>query len=137
MANLTQTAANVGVGDLRSRIRPVTAGEAITQGMPVYESAGKWYQCDANVQAASQATAIAQSAASGDGASFIISEGAGCRINLGATLTVGETYVVSATKGAVCPIGDLTTGDYPCHLGVAVTTAFIVTSFFYSGAVKP
>jgi len=136
MANLSQTAANVGVGDLKSKIRPVTAGEAITQGMPVYESAGKWYQCDANVQAASQATAISQSAASGDNASFIISEGAGCRVNLGATLVVGETYVVSRTKGAICPIGDLTTGDYPCILGVAVTTAFIVSSFFYSGAQK-
>jgi hypothetical protein len=136
MANLTQTPANVGVGDLRSKIRPVTGGEAITQGMPVRESAGKWYQCDANVQAESQATAFAQTACSGDGASFIISEGPGCRVNLGATLVVGETYVVSRTKGAICPIGDLVAGDYPCILGVAVTTSFIVSSFFYSGAMK-
>jgi hypothetical protein len=137
MANLTQTPANVGVGDSKSKLRSVTAGEAITQGMPVYESAGKWYQCDANVQAASQATAIAQSSASGDGAFFNISEGAGALINLGATLAVGETYVVSRTKGAICPIGDLTSGDYPCVLGGATTTSLIKTVFYYSGAAKP
>jgi hypothetical protein len=136
MANLTQTAANVGVGDTKSKLRLVQAGESITRGMPVYESASKWYQADANVQAASQSTAIAQSSASTDGY-IIISEGAGCLVNLGATLTVGETYVVSATKGAICPIGDLTTGDYPCVLGTATTTALIKTAFYYSGAAKP
>jgi hypothetical protein len=137
MANLTQTPANVGVGDLKSKLRPVTGGEAITQGMPVLESSGKWYQADANVQASSQATAIAQTACTGDGASFIISEGAGALINLGATLTVGETYVVSRTKGAICPIGDLVAGDYPCVLGTATTTALIKTAFYYPGSVKP
>jgi hypothetical protein len=135
MANLTQTAANVGVGDGRSRVRIVIAGESITRGMPIYESNGKWFQSDANVQAAAQATAIAQSTASTDGA-LLITEGAGALINLGATLTVGETYVVSATKGAICPIGDLTTGDYPCVLGTATTTALIRTVFFFSGAAK-
>ena len=136
MANLTQTSANVGVGDSKSRVRIVVAGESITRGMPIYETAGKWYQADANVQASSQATAIAQSSAAIDGA-LLISEGADALINLGATLAVGETYVVSATKGAICPIGDLTTGDYPCVLGTATTTAFIKTAFFYPGSVKP
>lgn len=135
MANLSQTAANVGVGDARSRVRIVTAGESITRGMPIYESAGQWFQADANVQAASQATAIAQSSASTNGA-LLISEGAGALINLGATLVVGETYVVSATKGAIAPIGDLTTGDYPCILGTATSTSLIRTAFFYSGVPK-
>jgi len=135
MANLSQTAANVGVGDSKSRVRIVVAGESITRGMPVYESNGKWYQADANVQAASQATAIAQSTASTDG-SLLISEGSGALVNLGATLVVGETYAVSATKGAICPIADLTTGDYPCILGTATTTALIRTAFFYSGVAK-
>ena len=137
MANLTQTPANVGVGDQRSRLDPVIAGETITQGMPVYESAGKWYQADANVLAASQATAIAMSAAAADNDPLIVAKGAGCLVNLGATLTVGETYVVSRTKGAICPIGDLVSGDYPCIIGTAQTTKYLQTIYAYSGAVKP
>ena len=137
MANLTQTAANVGVGASSGRVRIVQAGEAITQGMPVYESAGKWYQADANVLAASQATSIAMSAAAADNDPLIIARGAGALINLGATLTVGETYVVSRTKGAICPIGDLVAGDYPCILGTAQTTKYLQTIYAYSGAVKP
>ncbi|XZE20865.1 hypothetical protein SH449x_000755 [Pirellulaceae bacterium SH449] len=136
MANLTQTAANVGVGSSNGRVRIVQAGEAITKGMPIYESAGKWFQADANVQAASQATAIAMSSAGVDGW-IIIVEQPNALVNLGATLVVGETYVVSATKGAICPIGDLTTGDYPCILGTATTTALLRTVFYYSGAQKP
>ncbi len=59
------------------------------------------------------------------------------KVNLGATLTVGTTYVVSATKGAIAPIADLTTLDYVTILGTASTTAlldFVVTS---TGIVKP
>lgn len=137
MANLTQTPANVGIADQRSRLDSVIAGEAITQGMPVYESAGQWFQCDANVQAASQATGIAMSSASTAGESFIVATGANALIKLGATLTVGETYVVSRTKGAICPIGDLISGDYPCVLGTAKTTSAIQTIFYYPGSVKP
>lgn len=136
MANLTQTPANVGIGDQRSRLDPVIAGEAITQGMPVYESSGKWYQADANVLAASQSTAIAMSAAAADNDPLIVAKGAGCLINLGATLAVGETYVVSRTKGAICPIGDLTTGDYPCILGIARTTKYMNTVYAYSDQPK-
>lgn len=136
MANLTQTAANVGVGASSGRVRMVQAGEAITQGMPVYESASKWYQCDANVQAASQATAIALTSASTDGW-IVIVETVNAYVNLGATLAVGETYVVSRTKGAICPIGDLVAGDYPCILGTATTTSLLRTIFYYPGSVKP
>lgn len=136
MANLTQTPANVGIGDQRSRLDPVIAGEAITQGMPVYESAGKWYQADANVLSASQATAIAMSAAAADNDPLIVAKGAECLISPGATLTVGETYVVSRTKGAICPIGDLTTGDYPCILGIATTTKYFKTVYAYSNQPK-
>jgi hypothetical protein len=136
MANLTQTAANVGVGASSGRVRIVQAGEAITQGMPVYESTSKWYQADANVQSASQATAIALTSASTDGW-IVIVETVNAYVNLGATLVVGETYVVSRTKGAICPIGDLVAGDYPCILGTATTASLLRTIFYYPGSVKP
>jgi hypothetical protein len=136
MANLTQTAANVGVGQSGARVRVVQAGEAITQGMPVFLSANKYYQCDANVQSKSRADAIALTSASTDGW-IVIQEGTGQLINLGATLTVGETYCVSRTQGAICPIGDLVSGDYPCILGVATTTALLQTVYSYAGVMKP
>lgn len=141
MADLSQTAANVGLISSGGTVQTVQAGEAITQGMPVYEntssSPSKWYQADANASAeASAATAFALTPASTDGY-FVLIKGNGAEVNLGATLTVGETYVVSATKGAVAPIGDLTTGDFPTILGTATATNTLKTNFSSAGVAKP
>lgn len=138
MANLSQTAANVAIGSQITRTRVVQAGENLTQGQPVYLKAsdGKYYRADANASAeAAKAVGIVLTPASTNGYS-VIQEGSGGSVNLGATLTVGETYVVSATAGAIAPIADLTTGDYPCIIGVATTTALIQTVFAYTGVPK-
>ena len=58
-------------------------------------------------------------------------------IDLGATLTVGETYVVSTNVGAIAPIGDLTTGDYTKILGVATATDALKLGIYNSGVAKP
>jgi len=136
MANLSQTAANVAVSSATTRVKVVQYGEAVTQGQPLYLENGKYWRADSNVQAKSRATAIAMTPGGVDGFG-VVAEGAGGRVNLGATLVVGETYVVSATVGAICPIADLTTGDYPCILGTAISTSVLETAFLYSGAVKP
>lgn len=138
MANLSQTAANVAIGSAITRTRVVQAGETIAQGQPVYlkTSDSKYWKADANASAdTAKAVGIALTPASANGY-LVIQEGSGGLINLGATLTVGETYVVSATAGAIAPIGDLTTGDYPCILGVATTTALIQTVYAYTGVPK-
>jgi hypothetical protein len=140
MANLSQTAANVAIGSSSTRVRVVQAGESITQGMPVYRlsSDSKFYQSDANASAAaSDCDGIAITPAATDGYFVIVEPGVGAKVNLGATLTVGQTYTVSATKGAICPIADLTTGDYPTILGVASTTALLDFIVNASGVVKP
>jgi hypothetical protein len=137
MANLSQTAANVAVGALDARIAIFTAGESITQGMPVYLSStdGKYYQCDSNDGAAkAEAKGIALTAAATNGFFVLGSKG---KINLGATLTVGEVYTVSRTKGAICPISDLTSADYVTILGIATTTALIELNVQISGVLKP
>ena len=136
MANLTQTAANVAIASISARTEPVNAGEAITQGMPVYLSAvdGRWYQSDANFDAASTSQhGIAMSPASGVDAPFSVMRLTGQDINLGATLVRGKTYVVSATKGAICPIEDLVTNDYLIYLGYARTTSLLRTMFASTG----
>jgi hypothetical protein len=48
------------------------------------------------------------------------------RINLGATLVVGEVYVVSATLGAIAPIGDLVSTNFVTPLGTAISTSVLV-----------
>lgn len=143
MADLSQTAANVEA-KANCKVSLVQGGEAITQGMPVRKLAsdGKWYQCDADVEAEALAEGIAVTPCGGDTESFVVAKPSGsasspAQIDLGATLTVGETYVVSTNKGAIAPIGDLASGDYVTHLGVASaadTLDFVINA---SGTAKP
>lgn len=136
MANITQTAANVAAGSSATRVQLVQAGEAITQGMPVYlASDGKYYQTDANDTAVkAQSKGIGVSPASTDGYFLMAVDGL---INLGATLAVGQVYCVSATKGAIAPYGDLTTNDFVTILGIATTTALMDINIVISGVQKP
>ena len=137
MANLTQTAANVAAGGASTVIALVQAGEAITQGQPVYQSSTtlKYLQTDANdTVAKAEAKGIALTPASTDGY-FVLSKSG--LTNLGATLTVGTLYVVSATKGAICPIADLATNDYVTTLGIATTSALLNLDISVSGVQKP
>lgn len=125
MASLTQTAANVKVISTSPKIQVFVAGEGLTQGNPFYVSASdnRAYKSDANVAAAAKCAGIALTPASTG--EPVIAALPGTQVNLGATLTAGETYAVSRTAGEICPVGDLTTGDYPVILGVAISTAAI------------
>jgi hypothetical protein len=135
MADLSQTAANVKPGEnITPRMRQ--AGEAITQGMPYYVSTtdSKAYQTDANDGAAkAEVRGIALTGAALDG--YFVAQESGL-INLGATLAVGTVYVVSATKGAICPIADITSGQYVSPLGVATTTSLLNLKPDPSGVTK-
>jgi len=131
MANISQTAANVAPGSLDLKIEKVTYGESVTQGMPLYQSTAdsKWYQCDANDGIAKAAcNGIAMSAGATDGPGFVglpsTTQGMAL-INLGATLAVGTMYGISATKGAIAPIADIGTGEFPTSIGFAVTAALL------------
>lgn len=130
MADLSQTAANVAVGASTTVTRSVQAGESVTQGMPLYTSTdGKVYQCDANDTAAKSAVEyIALTPASTDGYCLVAlpSDTPGrSLINLGATLAVGTVYAVSATKGAIAPIADITSTQYVTVIGIATTAALL------------
>ena len=130
MANLSITPANVAMAG-PGRVKVVQVGEAVTQGQPGYllTTDSKYYQADANASlVASNAVGIFLTPAATNGYA-VFAEGAGLTLNLGATLVRGKTYCVSATKGAICPIEDLTTGDFPCLIGTANTTSTIVTLF--------
>lgn len=133
MSNLSQTAANVKLGGANTITRNVQYGESVTQGMPVYKksSDGKYYKADANVTAAeAAAVGIAISPNATDGYGVIATSGP---VDLGATLTVGETYYVSDTAGAIMPAADVSTGEYVTALGVATTAALLELQIQASG----
>lgn len=136
MADISITAANVKAGSASTRVQLVQAGEGITQGHPAYLGGdGKYYQTDANDTAIkAQVKGIAITPASSDGHFLLAVDGL---VNLGATLAVGQVYVVSATKGGIAPYADLTTNDYVSILGVATTTALLDINFIVSGVQKP
>jgi len=57
-------------------------------------------------------------------------------INLGATLAVGTYYAVSATKGAIAPIADIISTQFPTAIGVSITTALLRFSPQPAGVAK-
>jgi hypothetical protein len=130
MANISQTAASVALGSSTTPNRVVQVGEAVTQGMPLYfNTDGKWYQCDANdgvAKAVVGAIALTSAATNGYALVALPATTPGVSlVNLGATLVVGEVYAVSATKGAIAPVADITSTQFVAIIGIATTAALI------------
>lgn len=119
MADLTQTAENVGISGKAVTVISVQVGEAVTQGMPGYRNASdnKYYQGEGGDTAAKAVSlGVFMTPAATDGYAFLATKGP---VDLGATLVVGTVYAQSSNKGKVAPVADLTTGDYVTTLGVA------------------
>jgi hypothetical protein len=131
MADLTQTRANVAMGSQNTPTRLVQYGESVLQGQPLYrdELSGKYFRCDANDGAAKavvEAIALTPGAADAYGLVALPSSVPGrSLINLGATLVVGTHYAVSATVGAIAPIADITSTQFPAIIGPAVSTSLL------------
>lgn len=134
MADLTITAANVLAGS-GSQIKHGRAGATITAGQTVYlDSADNEYKladCDSATPGVRSPYGIALNGAS-DGQPLAVLAKGPCTI--GATLTAGVAYYLSATPGGICPVADLSTGDYPTIVGIATSTTVIDVNFLESGA---
>ena len=135
MADMSQTPANVksGSGAITDLVK---AGEAITQGQPVYLSItdGKYYQADANDSAKYNATAVALTPATTN--EYFLIQTAGQMV-LGATLTTGSIYVVSGNVGAIAPVADIASTWYPCIVGISITTSIVILVFKAGTAARP
>lgn len=122
MADLTITAANV-VHDINAVYATGTAGATITAGQALYLDSGTstLKLADANAsQAAATCVGISlHGASSGQPIKYQISGD----ITIGATITVGGIYVVSATAGGIAPVADLTTGMYTTVLLIGRTAS--------------
>jgi hypothetical protein len=131
MADLSQTAANVAISGSTCPTKRVQFGEAVIQGQPVYLSTidSKYYKCDANdtlAKAACAGIAVTPAGVNGYGLIVTPSTIAGVSlVNVGATLAVGTQYAVSANLGAICPLSDISTGQFPTSIGFAVSTSLL------------
>lgn len=136
-ADLSITAANVKVVDQDSKVARVRYGETVTQGQVVYlkSSDRRYWKADADLSAeAAAASAVVLTPGAAGEYGYVVSEG---NVVVGATLTVGEIYVVSGAAGAICPEADLSTGERVTVLGVATTSTVLWLKPFASSAAIP
>ena len=134
MADITVTAANVlkGAGALTAW---VTAGATITAGMPVYyDAATNEYLIGHSETSAITADikGIALNNASNNQPLEIVLQDDA--LNLGATLAIGVTYVLSAS-GGISPDADASNvaPDFKTVIGVATTAALLKMRLAVSG----
>lgn len=109
-----------------------TAGTTITAGQSLYLDANTNLLMPAidTSAAAAAAVGIALNGGSVNQPIQYITSGG---VNLGATLTLGVTYVVGAGAGGISPIADIGTGEYPTILGIAITTSRLEVNINRSG----
>ena len=138
MADLSITAANVAAAAGEVSKQEWVAGATITAGQAIYidsaaSNVAKLAQSDGTA-AEAEVKGVAMNGASSGQPVIIATSG---DIDLGATLTVGEIYVLSQTAGAICPASDLATGDYVSILGVATAADELKIILTNSGVEVP
>ncbi len=127
MADLSITKANITPGTGATFQKKYNAGATITAGQSVRlaASAKTWglAQADNNAEdAGSEEVGIAMhDVLSGQPLSVIT----GGELNMGAILTAGTIYVVSATAGGIAPQVDIASTQYITLLGYGKTTSIL------------
>lgn len=129
MADISITAASVKL--VSGPTEDIIAGATITAFQAVYREAasGKAKLSD-NDSATAEVRAIrgmALHAALADQPLKIARNGA--LVDVGAVLTAGVDYYLSGTPGGICPRADVTTGDDPIRVGMALSTSRIELDF--------
>lgn len=124
MSDISITAANVLKG-ADAMIEHGTAGASVTAGQPVYldETTGKLLLSDNNAAGKKSVRGIALHAAASGQPLTIQRRG---DITIGATLTPGSRYYLSATAGGIAPEADLDTGMDVVLLGLAKSASVLV-----------
>lgn len=134
--DLSITAANVAASS-GAQYADGTAGATITAGQAVYLDASantyKLADCDATASTAAIGGIALNGASSGQPIKI---QTAGT-ITIGATVTVGEIYVLSGTPGGIAPEGDLAQADRVVLVGVGVSSSQIALRLYNSGVQVP
>ncbi len=136
MADISQTAGSV-LAAANSAVSYGTSGASIAAGAPIYKNSSNVFvlsKSDALATALCDGIAL-NGASTGQPVTYLPS---GSTIDLGATLTVGQTYVVSAANaGKIAPVSDYSSGAYPVVLGVAFAAGTFKLNITVAGVVKP
>jgi hypothetical protein len=123
MADLSITAANVLASDSATPVRRGIAGATITAGQVLYVDTAAdnvLKLADADVLASAAVAGIAlNGAATGQPVEYVEADP---DFTPGATTVAGTTYYLSTTAGAICPVGDLATGDFVTVLGIGLAS---------------
>jgi len=131
VADLSITAGGVHIVGATTVTERALAGEAVSQGDAVYKGDdGQWYVADCTDAGKHAAVGIALTAGGAGDRVVVVTSGL---MDLGATLTVGTVYVLSAA-GNIAPAADLASSDYVTVLGVAVAADQFDVSIHASGA---
>ncbi len=117
-----------------TQVRRVTYGETIDAGEAVYyDTTDEEYKlADANnTEETARAVGIAITPGVDGGEGYIATGGS--IILVGATVAVGQAYVVSQTPGGLDTEGTLTTNDYVTFLAIGETTTQIALNIQATG----
>ena len=133
MADLTLTAASVLAGS-NATTRLGTAGATITAGQVVYfDDTTNTFKLADTDSATAAVRSPAGFALNGASAGQPLMVQTGGDITLGAVLTAGVAYYLSGTAGGICPVADVTSGDYPVILGMAKSTSVLAIKIVEAG----
>ncbi len=114
------------------------AGAAIAAGEVVYldtVTTGKWQLADSDAASAEVRgqTANVGIALNSAAANQPIVVQTGGQVTLGSVLTAGQALYLSDTPGKICPLADVTGGDYYVLLGLATSATVLALDVQYSG----
>ena len=131
MADLTVVAANVKPAASTVTKKGI-AGEAISAGESVFKAADGGIELCENDQAALDAACIGvalNDAAVDQPIEYAITGD----VNMGAIMTIGQTYVVGAAPGGIAPEVDVIATEFLTVIGVATTTSNLKLGILQSG----
>lgn len=128
-----------GITDVRitsdTTYSKVTYGATIAPGDTLYldTTDNEYKLADANGSATTATVAGIALTEGVDGGFGLMATGGSIYL-VGATLSVGQAYVLSATAGNIAPESDLIANDYVSHLGYATTANILQLSIKNTGA---
>lgn len=135
MPNLAPAAANVGPSQKGVRIMNVQVGEAVVNGDVgrLDETTDRYMLADATSVERSDVRGFFLSSADAEGfAAFITGA-----IKLGAILTPGTTYWLSATPGKICLETDLVSGNHKVLIGIPNSDSVLPAALIQTGFAIP
>lgn len=108
------------------RIVQRVAAATITAGQMVYDVSAS---TTAGLADSNSATAAARTpigvALNGASAGQPLAVATSGDITIGATMVAGVAYYLSDTPGGICPVADVLAGEYPCVVGMAISTTVL------------